>query len=260
MVKSDKRSRLEAKVVAAFVTLGCLVFFIQVAGPKKQPPPRSVNSVPVPVLVPTPQPSLAEPTHAIDPNEQHRSVPGRWASIDFKHRSYGPYKFYGGRKINLALKNGEYEYDFNERRGWFSFSDVYYVDITGDQIPDALVNLSHVECGGGSCDGGSDLFFIYSKNADGKLKELFQYETGSYAEGCGLKSLTVKGTEVQLELFGRCPQPAMNYPDPGKFMVKDLTQLGFRYHEKGFLSTTTRFVSTDVVDVKNYKPEVHINE
>jgi hypothetical protein len=43
-------------------------------------------------------------------------------------------------------------------------------------------------------------------------------------------------------------------------MVQDLTQLTFLYHEKGFLSTTTRFVSTDVVDVRNYKAEVHINE
>src|SRR6185295_8926652 len=134
MVKSDKHSIREAKVVAAFVTLGCLVFFIQVAGgPQKQPPPRRVNSVPVPVVVPTPQPSIEERTHAINPNEQHDGVPGLWASIDFKHRSYGPYRFYGGRKINLALKNGEYEYDFYESRGWFSLRDVYYVDITGDQ-------------------------------------------------------------------------------------------------------------------------------
>ena len=109
MVKSDKHSIREAKVVAAFVTLGCLVFFIQVAGPQKQPPPRSVNSLPLPVLVPT-------------------------------------------------------------------------------------------------------------------------------------------------------PQPAMNYPDSGKFMVKDLTQLGFRYHEKDFLSTTTKFISTDEVDVKLYKRQIYINE
>jgi hypothetical protein len=258
MVKSDKHSIREAKVVAAFVTLGCLVFFIQVAGPQK-PPPGRANYVPVPVSVPTPQPSIEERTQAIDPNEQHRGVPGLWVSVDFKHRSYGPYRFYGGRKINLALKNGEYKYDFYENRGWFSFSDVYYVDITGDQIPEALVILSHVECGG-SCDGGSDMFFIYSKNADEKLKELFRYETGSYAYGCGLKSLTVKGKELQLELFGRCPQPAMNYPGSGKFMVKDFTQLGFRYHEKGFLSTRTKFLSTDEVDLKNYTPQIYINE
>ena len=256
MAKSDRRSELEAKLVAAFVTLGCLVFFILIAGPQRQPRQTRHN-----VPVATPQPSIEEPTHPIDPNEQFRSVPGRWASIDFKHHSYGPYRFHGGRKINLTLKNGEYEYDFYESgRGWFSLSDVYYIDITGDQIPEAFINLSHVQCGAGSCDGGSDLFFIYSKNAEGKLKELFQYETGSYGYGCGLKSLTLKGKEVRLELFGRCSKPATDHPGPGKFMVKDLTQLVFLYHEKGFLSTTTKFVSTDVVDVRNYQPEVHINE
>lgn len=212
------------------------------------------------VPVATPQPAIEKPTRAIDPNEQFRSVPGRWASIDFMHHSYGPYKFHGGRKINLTLKNGEYQYEFYETRGWFSLRDVYYVDITGDQIPDAIVNLSRTECGGGSCDGGADLFFIYSKNAEGKLKELFRYETGSYAYGCALKSLTLGGEEVRLELFGRCPEPGREYPGPGKYMVKDLTRLVFQYQEKGFLSTTPRFVSTDVVDVRNYKPEVHINE
>ena len=255
MPKSETRSELEAKLVAAFVTLGCLLFFVLIAGSRRETC-ITISSVPAA----TPQPSIAKPTHAIDPNEQFRSVPGRWASIDFAHHSYGPYRFYGGRKINLMLKNGEYEYNFYETRGWFSLSDVFYVDITGDQIPEAIVNLSRVECGGGSCDGGANLFFIYSKNAEGKLKELFQYETGSYAYGCGLKSLTLEGEEVRLELFGRCPEPAREYPGPRKYMVKELTQLTFRYHEKGFLSTPTNFVSTDVVDVKNYKPEVHIND
>lgn len=254
MAKSYRRSELEAKLVAAFVSLGCLVFFVLIATPPKQPVPK-VSNVPVA----TPQPPLGKLTRQIDPNEPFRRVPALWASIDFEHYSYGPYRFYGGRKINLTLKNGEYEYDFYESQGWFSLRDVYYVDITGDQIPEAFVNLSHVECGV-SCDGGADLFFIYSKNAEGNLKELFQYETGTYAYGCGLKSLTLEGGEVQIELFGRCPEPGREYPGPGKYMVKDLTQVGFLYHEKGFLSTTTRFVSTDVVDVKNYKPEVHINE
>ena len=257
MAKSYRRSELEAKLVAAFVSLGCLVFFILMARPQEQPPPRKISTAPIA----TPQPSIAERKQAIDPNQEFRRVPGRWASIDFKHHDYGPYRLDGGRKINLTLKNGEYEYDFYESgRGWFSLSDVYYVDVTGDQIPDALVNLSHVQCGAGSCDGGSDLIFVFSKNFEGKIKELFRYECGSYAYGCGLKSLTVKGTELRVEVFGRCPEPTTDHPGPEKFMVKDLTQLVFLYHEKGFLGTTAKFVSTDVVDVRNYKPEVHINE
>jgi len=187
-------------------------------------------------------------------------VPGRWASVDFKHHSYGIYELSEGIKVNLTLKNGEYEYDFPESdRGWFSLSDVYYVDVTGDQIPEAIVMLSHVQCGG-SCDGGSDLLFIYSKNAGEKLKELLRYETGSYGYGCGLKSLTVKVREVWLELFGRCGRPAMDDPGPAKFFVKDRTRLGFLYVSTRFLQMETQVITSDVADVRNYRAEVHINE
>lgn len=252
--KSEKRSVLEAQLVAAFVSLGCLVFFVLIASPPRQPSPK-ISSVPVA----TPQPFVAEPAHAIDPNEQFRRVPARWASVDFKHHSYGVYRLFEGIKINLTLKNGEYEYDFSESRGWFSFSDVYYVDVTGDQIPEAIVNLSHVQCGG-SCDGGAALFFIYSINAGGELKQLFRYETGSYAYGCGFKSLTVKGREVRLELFGRCRGPAIDNPGPAKFLVKDRTRLGFLYVSKGFFATETQIITSDVTDVKNYQAKVYINE
>jgi hypothetical protein len=246
---------VEAQLVAAFVTLGCLVFFLLIARPPRQPSPKISN-----VPVATPQPFVAEPAHRIDPNEQFRRVPSRWAPVDFKHNSYGQYKFSKQTKIDLTLKNGEYEYDFSESRGWFWLHDVYYVDVTDDQIPEAIVDLAHVECGGGSCDGGSDLIFIYSINAEGQLKELFQYETGSYAYGCGLKSLTVKGKEVWLELFGRCRGPAMDNPSPAKFMVKDRTRLGFLYVSKGFLGMETQIITSDVADLRNYRPEVHINE
>jgi len=256
MAKSNRRSELEAQFVAAFVSLGCLLFFVLIARPQKEPP-RKISSVPFA----TPQPSIEQPAHLIDPNRQFRRVPDSWASVDFQHQSYGIYELSAGIKTNLILKNGEYEYDFPERdRGWFSLKDVFYVDVTGDQIPEAIVNLSHVQCGGGSCDGGSDLFFIYSINYQRKLKKLLQYETGSYGYGCGLKSLTLKDEEVRLELFGRCPEPGKDNPGPGKFMVKDVTQLVFLYTDKGFIAPGPKFISTDLQDVRNYRPEVHINE
>jgi len=249
---ADHSERI-AKLVAAFVTFGCVCFFVLVSKPEQQSP-RWISTVPVA----TPLPSLEPPPKSVDPNQEFRSVPGRWASVDFTHYSYGPYKFYGGRKIRLSLKNGEYQYDFgDDDRGWFSLRDVYYFDVTGDLIPDAIVNLSHVECSV-SCDGGANLLFIYSINAEGRVKELFRYETGSYAFGCGLKSVTLERKKVSLELFGRCPRPAMNDFGPGKFMVKDLTQLDFWFSEKGFLETKMEYVSTDVTDVKNYQAEFRI--
>lgn len=161
--------------------------------------------------------------------------------------------------ISLTLKNGEYHYELGKNGlGWFSLKNVYYADVTGDQVPDAIVNLEHVECGYGSCDGGADLFFIYSINAEGKIKELWQYETGSYGYGCGLKSLTSEGTKIRLELFGRCPPHVTNYEGPSKFMSSDLSQLDFRYNGKRFIEDRMEFISTPVTDVMNYRAEVHI--
>ena len=251
-------SELAAKLVAAFVTFGCLCFFALVAQPAKQPVTK-VSLAPVA----TPRPSLEPPPPpvAIDPIEKFRAVPGRWASVDFKHHAFGSYKFADGRQRSLILKNGEYEYDLGEfGRGWFSLNDVYYFDLIGDSIPDAIVDLIHVECGGGSCDGGAHLLLIYTINTDGKVKQRFQYETGSYAYGCGLKSVTLARKEVNLELFGNCPRPAMNDIGPAKFMVKDRTHLTFRYIDKRFLHTTTELIKSDFSDVKTYKAELHINE
>ena len=245
-----------AKLVAAFVTFGCLCFFILVTRPEKQPP-RRISSVPVA----TPRPAIDPPTKSPDPNQEFRSVPGRWASVDFNHYSYGLYKFFGGKKILLNLKNGEYEYDFgDDGRGWFSLKDVYYFDVTGDDIPDAIVDISHVECGSGSCDGGADLIFIYEINAAGRVKEEFRYETGSYGYGCGLKSMTLARKAVGLELFGRCTPPAMNDNRPAKYLVKDLTYVAFWFTDKGFIQTKMDHISTDLTDVTSYQPEIRIHQ
>src|SRR5690349_9853466 len=122
MAKSDKHSERRARLIAAFVTLECLVIWIVVARPIREQP-RKITIVPVA----TPQPLLEKSTPVLDPNQEFRIVPGRWTFLDFKHFSYGPYKLPQGRKIDLTLRNGEYEYDFNESgRGWFSLRDVYY--------------------------------------------------------------------------------------------------------------------------------------
>jgi hypothetical protein len=253
---NPRHSERIATLVAAFVTFGCLVFFVLVNRPEKQPP-RRLSSVPVA----TPRPSLDPPHKSPDPNQEFRSVPGRWASVDFKHYFYGRYKLSDGGKVLVNLNNGEYQYDFGDNsRGWFSLKDVYYFDITGDDIPDAIVDISHVECGSGSCDGGSDLLFIYQINASGRVKESFQYKTGSYAYGCGLKSMDLARKGVSLELFGRCRPPAMNDMGPGKFMVKDITYIAFWFSEKGFIQTANRYVSTDLIDVTSYKPEIRIHQ
>ena len=96
--------------------------------------------------------------------------------------------------------------------GWFNLEDVYYQDVTGDGSPEAIVRLLHLRCSG-SCDGGADLFYIYSRR-NGRLKNIWQYETGSYAYGCGLKSFSLRGKQVVLELTNGCTKEVVSYPGP----------------------------------------------
>lgn len=89
---------------------------------------------------------------------QSPHVADQFHGIDFSNRSL-PYRFSWGKQIQLALKNGNYEYDFQNERGWFRLENVYVTDVEGDKRPEAIVMLWHVACGV-SCDGGSALFYI----------------------------------------------------------------------------------------------------
>lgn len=192
-------------------------------------------------------------------NRKFRVVPEEFKQIDFENFSY-PYKFsYNGRKINFTLKNGGYEFDFeDDDRGWFNFSDVFYVDLTNDDKPEAIVMLWHVSCGV-SCDGGAGLFYIYS-SGQSKLKPLWQFETGSLGYGCGLKSFTVKDKKITMELFGRCFDEKEEPSSIGKFQVKDTTRLTFGFNGKKFVEEKKEFFSVPERSVLNYRPEININE
>jgi hypothetical protein len=189
--------------------------------------------------------------------ERTSLVPNDFKQIDFKNYAF-PYKDYNGKRRNVPLKNGEYEYDFADERGWFTFEDVAYVDMTNDGRSEAIVMLEHVTCGA-SCDGGAGLFYIFSAQRN-KLESLWQYETGSGAYGCGLKSIIVKGGRVNLELFGRCIHG--NNPPAGlaKFLVKDLTRIAFGWNGREFVTTRKKIIASPVRDLKNYLPVISIHE
>jgi len=176
--------------------------------------------------------------------------------IDFKTFSY-PYKFSFGKRVKVALKNGKYEYDFKIERGWFDLSHVYSSDLTNDRRQEAIVMLWHVACGV-SCDGGSALFYVYSFE-NHKLKSLWQYETGSLAYGCGLKSFAVKGTTITVELFGRCSRNNQTSVT-GKAQVKDVTRLTFKLSGARFVARKREFFSSPERSVLNYEPQISINE
>ena len=188
--------------------------------------------------------------------ERFKIAPEDFKHIDFKNYSY-PYKFSYGRKLNITLKNGEHEYDFRDDRGWFNLSDVYYVDLTNDGSPEAIVILWHVSCGG-SCDGGAALFYIYTAHQN-KLKSVWQYETGSLAYGGGLKSFTVKDRKITMELFGR-HFDGTGESSGGKFQAKDTTRLIFGFNGRKFVEEKKELISVPERSVLNYEPEISINE
>jgi hypothetical protein len=192
-------------------------------------------------------------------NEKFTVVPENFKRIEFKNFSY-PYKFsYDGRKINIALNDGEYEYETKPSGGgWFNLSDVFYVDLTNDKSPEAIVLLWHVSCGG-SCDGGAGLFYIYTLEQN-KLKPLWQFESDSLAYGCGLKSFTVKDKKITMELFGRCFDKTEESVGMSKFQVKDTTRLTFGFNGKKIVEEKKEFIAVPTRSVLNYQPEIRINE
>jgi len=195
-----------------------------------------------------------------DPNEKYRYVDLSFPPADFKNRSYGQYRFSYGKKIELNLNNGELEYDFGTKlsRGWFFLKDLLYTDVTGDGVADALIWLNHVECGV-SCDGGRALFFIYTAR-NGEWKEIWRYETGSMADGCGLKSLTVLNKQLVLQMFGRCAQPETFGSYAERFVASYTTISQFRFNGSRFVKRETDFVSVPAKNVKNFESEIHILE
>lgn len=185
-----------------------------------------------------------------------RNPPKHFEGIDFRNYSYGRYAFPHGRRVDLTLRSGEYEYNFEEVRGWFRLDDVYYADLTGDGDPEAIVMLSLVQCGA-SCDGGASLFRIYTRRKS-SLRTIWQYETGSTAYGCGLKSFRATPKHIVMELVGRCPRPAHESPGPGKFLIENITRLTFNLNGQHFTRQKIEFISTPAIDTKNYRPEILI--
>src|SRR5215470_1080503 len=171
---------LLAAAFSCFVFIGLIIDF----RPKTTPVPPHKKP-----------PTSSKPAPHGDSFAALRVKPEQFYNVDFWNFSYGPYILRDGKKIQLTLLNSKLEPDSSNV---FSLKDVYYRDVTGDGDAEAIAWLTHVECAG-SCDGGSNLFYIFTVK-DGKPKPIWEYETGSYANGCGLKSLTISGPHMVMEL------------------------------------------------------------
>ncbi|HET6978463.1 MAG TPA: hypothetical protein VFI24_19185 [Pyrinomonadaceae bacterium] len=213
-------------------------------------PPRPVN---VPVNVPVVETPL--PPIPPDGNEPYRFVPASFSGIDFSNRSYGTYTFPDGKHIDLELVSGQFRL-FLEQRHFFNIRDVFYADVTGDSIPEAIVRLSHLRCIN-TCDGAADLFYIYALEK-GVLQELFHYETGNTDSGCGLKSFKTRKKQVSLEMFGECPRFA-DIPKASKSVVVDrVTRLEFSYEGDRFTLNRKRIFPITTESDVSYATEVRI--
>ena len=206
------------------------------------------------ILNPPPPTKHVDVQSVAELTETYRVVPDQFKTIDFKNYAYGVYGPSTGQQFDLTLYAGQLR--LPDGLGTFALKDVYYKDLTGDLQPEAIVRLSHVKCGG-PCDGGASLLYIFTLR-DGKLNTIWEYETGSYANGCGLKSLVLGTKQVVVELFGRCPDLATYFPGPAKFVVEDLTFIRFEFDGRRFVTKTMEVIPHRARDLKNYEPEILI--
>ncbi len=220
-----------------------------------QVPPPPAKLAPVPPQLGTEVPPAPPPPP--DLNARFRYVPENFEGIDFSDRSYGNYTLSDGKTVELRLNDGQFRH-FASSSHWFDLNDVFYTDLTGDDIPEAIVMLTHLQCSR-SCDGGRNLIYIYSLNA-GRFKEILNYETGSGVAGCSLKSLIVKNKQLSFELFGKCPQPSWITASPVRRATYDLTQIDFRFNGKQLVERNRSHSTRPDCGEMNSGPQVRISD
>ena len=187
----------------AFLFSALFIVLLGVSVPAKRTRKLPLTIVNAP---PVTKPFVPSSASYEDPLEKFRLVPANFREVDFKNFSYGVYVPSKGKPVKLTLTEGAMWDDTS----LFDLQDVYYKDVTGDGSAEAIVRLLHLRCNG-SCDGGADLFYIYTTR-NGTFKNIWQYETGSFADGCVLKSFTLGNKQMVLELFGSCApsEPSRN--------------------------------------------------
>lgn len=249
--------RSERKALLLAAVSSCLfIVVLAVAHPRPRPqrPRVSINDFTVPT--PAPYKLHERELPSADLLEPFRGKPEQFERIDFANHSYGPYTSANGTKIDLRLFHHELHLPNNA--GWFALKDVYYRDVTGDGLEEAIVWLKHVPCDEGSCHGRTDLFYIYTMR-NGMLKPIWEYETGSYAEGCGLRSVTLWQKQINLMLFGECPKPAMDPPSRTNLMSGGFTFILLEWDGRRFTQKSTDYFTTPPTDLRSYEPVININ-
>ncbi len=194
------------------------------------------------------------------PEGERKDVPPAFRGVDFGNFTY-PVSWVRGR---VRLEGGTYEYAAPAGGGGdtLDLEDVGYADVTGDGAEDAVVHLLLVSCGG-SCDGGSHLFYVYSADRN-RLRLVWRVETGSLAYGCGLKSFEAKGGTITLEGFRECRLAGRslvskdNPKELSKFEAQGSTRFHFKFDGGTFAQEKREHFPGAGVDVRNYSASIVI--
>src|ERR1700752_2402003 len=249
-----------------FAGLSCFLFigFLAVVSQRTSRNERRVTKIraspPAQPGTPVPPVRVTEPPKPPDANSKFRNVPPNFLQINFGTRSYGNYELSNGVNRDLVLIDGKFREVVNSHH-WFDLDDVYYTDLTGDGSPEAIVMMTHLECGR-QCDGGKNLVYVYSQDypREYPMNEIFKYESGSGLDGCSLKSLNVKNKQLTLELFGRCPQPAGTSHEFVRRETYDVTRLEYFFNGKELVQKKKTFLTVPDHNELSYGVDVHIED
>src|ERR1041384_3960767 len=209
------------------------------------PPPRPVAPVAATEPPPPPVPDL---------NARFRVVPPEFRGINFMTHSYGPYEFSNGTNRDLVLIDGKSR-QFGDSEHVFDLNDVLYTDLTGDGNPEAIVLITHLECGQ-KCDGGKSLLYVYSQEYP--MEEILKYESGSGMDGCSLKSINVTNGRLTLDLFNRCPKPAGTSTEYVRRDTDDVTRLEFFFNGKQLVQRKKTYLTLPDHNEVSYGVQVNI--
>lgn len=221
-----------------------------------QPSPTATNSNQI--VVSELKPVSKEESDKIDETKQKEvekliGVPDELKKVDFENFKYP----------DVELKEGEFvienqkDCDFQK----YSLQGVYYVDLTNDNVKEAIAHLIYVTCGCGSCSGNHHSFYVYSIQKR-RLKLLLDFQSGSMKYGNGLKSFIAKNKEITTEIFGICGEDKKeeNPKCFGAFRAQNIHRKTFTFDGKKMKETSSEVIQTEPTDVMQYTSEIDINE
>ena len=216
------------------------------------------------ITTPTPEIVANDET---DDSEKTTRVPPEFNGIDFKNFSYPT----DWRKRRVKLKEGAYQHANPEGGGGdtFELDSIHFVDLHRDGRATAVVQLFQVSCGG-SCDGGSQLFYFYQIR-NGKPSLFWRIETTSLAYECGLKSFVISKRKLTLEVFKACQIKGSSIQQSsdanedeseggGKFKAKSFTRFVFDFKNGRFIKRRRQILPNPYNDVMNHDQLVSISD